>query len=182
MAAAMKAAKDLREDQTCVVLCPDNIRNYMSKFVVDNWMEARNFKKSENIFCHPWWDRTVKELIKQQCSSSCFYMPSTASCQEVIDELIYRKNDHILIIDEEEKLLGLATTTFLMKKILDKSLDPSDSIEKALFKRFTKVTTDATVGKLSRILEIESVVVAVVHVINKNDCESFLSFKFQTKY
>lgn len=181
MAAAMKAASDLREDQTCVVLCPDNIRNYMSKFLVDNWMEARKFKKSENIYCHPWWDRTVKELINKQCSSSCFYMASTASCQEVIDELISTKTDHILIIDEEEKLLGLATTTFLMKKILDKSLDPSDSIEKALVKKFTKVTTDVTVGTLSRILEIESVVVAVVHVINRNDCESFPSFKLKNK-
>ena len=29
MVAAMRAAKDLREDQRCVVVLPDSVRNYM---------------------------------------------------------------------------------------------------------------------------------------------------------
>lgn len=43
--AAMRAAKDLREDQTCVVILPDSIRNYMSKFLNDDWMAAHGFDK-----------------------------------------------------------------------------------------------------------------------------------------
>lgn len=173
MAAAMEVAKDLREDQTCVVLCPDNIRNYMTKFVVDNWLEARNFKESVNIQGHSWWDFKVKEMITEQCSSSFLSMSSSASCQKVIEELKSQKFDHILIVDDDGKLLGLATTAHLTKKILDNSLKPLDPIEKALFKKFTKLNTDATVGKLSRILEIEPLVVAVLHAYNKEDCESY---------
>ncbi|CAG2117394.1 unnamed protein product [Medioppia subpectinata] len=41
--AALKAAKDLREDQRCVVILPDGVRNYMTKFMDDNWMNERNF-------------------------------------------------------------------------------------------------------------------------------------------
>jgi cystathionine beta-synthase len=43
MAAAVKAAKNLKEGQRCVVLLPDGIRNYMTKMVSDSWMIARDF-------------------------------------------------------------------------------------------------------------------------------------------
>ncbi len=42
--AALKAAKQLKSQQNCVVLIPDGIRNYMSKFVTDSWMMENDFK------------------------------------------------------------------------------------------------------------------------------------------
>ena len=42
--AALQAAKKLNKNQNCLVILPDSIRNYMSKFVNDNWMEKNNFK------------------------------------------------------------------------------------------------------------------------------------------
>ena len=42
--AALQAAKKLNKNQSCLVILPDSIRNYMSKFVNDNWMEKNNFK------------------------------------------------------------------------------------------------------------------------------------------
>lgn len=35
LAGALIAAKDLKEGEKCVVILPDGIRNYMSKFVTD---------------------------------------------------------------------------------------------------------------------------------------------------
>lgn len=52
VAVALEAAKELKEGQNCVVILPDNIRNYLTKFVSDNWMEARNFKPSVNVHKH----------------------------------------------------------------------------------------------------------------------------------
>ncbi|MGQ3889567.1 pyridoxal-phosphate dependent enzyme [Legionella sp. CNM-1927-20] len=40
---ALQAAKTLSADQKCLVILPDSIRNYMSKFVSDTWMEAEGF-------------------------------------------------------------------------------------------------------------------------------------------
>lgn len=40
--AALKAAKELQEGQNCVVILPDSIRNYLTKFVDDKWMKANN--------------------------------------------------------------------------------------------------------------------------------------------
>ncbi|XP_039282540.1 cystathionine beta-synthase [Nilaparvata lugens] len=41
MWAALQAAKGLRADQRCVVVLADNVRNYMTKFVSDDWMKER---------------------------------------------------------------------------------------------------------------------------------------------
>ena len=39
VAGALQAAKNLKEGQTCVVILPDGVRNYMSKFLNDDWMK-----------------------------------------------------------------------------------------------------------------------------------------------
>ena len=44
MVAALKAAKKLNEQQNCLVILPDGIRNYMTKFPNDDWMKQNGFK------------------------------------------------------------------------------------------------------------------------------------------
>ena len=41
--AAIQAAKDLSEDQKCLCILADGIRNYMGKFVSDKWMKEKGF-------------------------------------------------------------------------------------------------------------------------------------------
>lgn len=43
--AAVEAAKDLQKGQRCVVILPDGIRNYMSKFMDDKWMQMHGFQE-----------------------------------------------------------------------------------------------------------------------------------------
>lgn len=41
--AALQAAKTLKAGQRCLVILPDSIRNYLSKFVDDHWMKEQGF-------------------------------------------------------------------------------------------------------------------------------------------
>lgn len=41
--AALEAAKELESGKNCLVILPDSIRNYMSKFASDTWMRENNF-------------------------------------------------------------------------------------------------------------------------------------------
>lgn len=41
--AALQAAKRLKKGQKCLVILPDSIRNYLSKFVDDKWMRENGF-------------------------------------------------------------------------------------------------------------------------------------------
>ena len=41
--AALQTAKRLNQGDNCLVILPDSIRNYLTKFVDDTWMEKQNF-------------------------------------------------------------------------------------------------------------------------------------------
>ena len=43
--AAMQAAKTLTKGQRCVVLLADSVRNYMTKFLTDEYMVRLGFKE-----------------------------------------------------------------------------------------------------------------------------------------
>lgn len=149
MAVALKVAKDLKEGQKCVVLLPDNIRNYMTKFVVDNWMEARNLKESENTHGHWWWNNKVSNLHLQ----APLTVTTNVTCQEVIDIMHNEDIDQIPIIDSNGSAKGMATINFLVNKMLNSNLKPTDTIDNAIFKKFSKVNLNTSIGRLSRILE-----------------------------
>ncbi len=40
---ALQAAKELKKGQKCLVILPDSIRNYMSKYANDDWMKEQGF-------------------------------------------------------------------------------------------------------------------------------------------
>ncbi len=43
MVAALKSATTLKQNQKCLVILPDGIRNYMTKFPNDDWMKSKGF-------------------------------------------------------------------------------------------------------------------------------------------
>ena len=43
MVAALEKAKDLEAAQKCLVILPDGVRNYLSKFLTDEWMKKEGF-------------------------------------------------------------------------------------------------------------------------------------------
>lgn len=86
LAATLKAAKDLPAGKKVVVILPDGIRNYMTKFVTDNWMEARHLKPLINEHNHWWWDHTVAELPLAQIDA----IDLNTACADALD--ILKKN------------------------------------------------------------------------------------------
>lgn len=59
------------------------------------------------------------------------------------------------------KLEGFLALKHLTKKIVSQNYQLNDPIEKALFKQFRRVTQDAVLGLVSRILETDEFVVVV---------------------
>jgi cystathionine beta-synthase/cysteine synthase A len=46
--AALKAASGLKKGQKCLVVLPDSLRNYMTKFLDDRWMEKHGFSLNDD--------------------------------------------------------------------------------------------------------------------------------------
>ncbi|KYN05606.1 PREDICTED: cystathionine beta-synthase [Cyphomyrmex costatus] len=160
LAAALKIAKGLPADKRMVVLLPDSIRNYMTKFVSDQWMEARDFLVSEppTEASKRWWNLPVSKLsIKKHI------IVRGMPCQNVVDFL--KSSNHIqqlLVTDAKEtKVLGVITLDALLSNLISGSVNETDFAEKIMNKQFTKVTVSTTIGKVSRIVEKECYVVVV---------------------
>lgn len=97
LAGALIAAKDLKEGQKCVVVLPDGIRNYMSKFVTDNWMEARGFKELVNEHNHWWWNHKVEELNVPKTKT----IKSNTTCKDALDFLTTNGLDRVPVEGNE---------------------------------------------------------------------------------
>lgn len=66
MAAALQVARELKAGQRCVVLLPDGVRNYMTKFLDDKWMEKRNFNfpGREPVTKPSYYQNDIKSILQ----------------------------------------------------------------------------------------------------------------------
>ncbi|XP_063323336.1 cystathionine beta-synthase-like [Pelmatolapia mariae] len=153
MAAAVHAAKELKEGQRCVVILPDSIRNYMSKFLSDKWMVQKGFLREEDLMVKkPWWWN-----LKLQClnmSAPLTVLP-TVSCQKTIQILKDNGFDQAPVVDDTGLILGMVTLGNMLSSILAGKINLSDPVSKVLYKQFKQITLTDNLGKLSSILEID---------------------------
>ena len=157
MAVALKAAKKLKAGQRCVVLLPDGIRNYMTKFVSDNWMEARGLREAQNVNNHKWWDEKVTVVGGEKAVT----VTKETTCKEAIEKLKASRVSQLIVVDEKGAVLGAVTSATLTTKIVTGNIKLDEPVTRVLFKLFRKVTKDTILGLASRILEKDPFLVVV---------------------
>ncbi|XP_075158358.1 cystathionine beta-synthase [Haematobia irritans] len=158
MSAALKFAKTLKEGQRCVVILPDGIRNYMTKFVSDNWMEARDLKEVVNEHQHWWWNVPVSDLKLNVPPA----VKSNVKFSEAIEVMKKFNLNQIPMLDEDDgSILGTVGQETLINQIVSMNRQPNDMALKAINKRVIRVPSTANLGKLARILEVDPCVLIV---------------------
>jgi len=150
MAIAMKAAKNLKKGQKCVVILPDSVRNYINKFLNDDWLAERDIIELEKEKL--WWhDEKISAL---QLSAPLSVLPNL-SVDQAITIMNEEGYDQLPVIDESGNINGVATLGSLKAKVLKGTVKPSDAVDKAAYHTFKKVTLDTSLEKLDRILDKE---------------------------
>ncbi|KAL4656575.1 cystathionine beta-synthase-like [Arapaima gigas] len=153
MAAAVKAAKELKESQRCVVILPDSLRNYMSKFLSDKWMCDKGFLREEDIMVtKPWWWNLKLQNLNL---SAPFTVLPNVTCQKTIKILKEKAFDQAPVVGESGLILGMVTLGNMLSSVLAGKVKPSDPVSKVLYKQFKKIHLNDNLGKLSRILETD---------------------------
>ncbi|KAF5889454.1 cystathionine beta-synthase-like, partial [Clarias magur] len=134
MAAAMKMAKELKEDQRCVVILPDSLRNYMTKFLSDKWMSEKGFLREEDLMINKpwWWNLTLQEL---RLSAPLTVLPSV-SIKNTIKILKEKAFDQAPVVDEAGTIVGMVTLGNMLSSVLAGKVSPSDAVIKVLYKQF----------------------------------------------
>ncbi|XP_020797765.1 cystathionine beta-synthase [Drosophila serrata] len=159
MHAALQNARKLKKGQRCVVILPDGIRNYMTKFVSDNWMEARGFKESVNEHGHWWWNLAIQKL---KLPAVPVVLKSNATVGETVALMKQHRVDHLPMVDEEDgSILGVVSQETLITQIVSMNRQPSDPVIKALNRRVIRLNESEIIGKLARVLELDPTVLIV---------------------
>ncbi|XP_023177981.2 cystathionine beta-synthase [Drosophila hydei] len=159
MHAALDHARTLKPGQRCVVILPDGIRNYMTKFVSDNWMEARGFKQPVNEHRHWWWNVPVAEL---ELPTPVALLKSDETFASAIALMKKHRVDQLPMVDKNDgSVLGVVTQETLLSQIVSMNRQLDDPAIKALNKRIIRLTETDILGKLARVLEVDPSVLIV---------------------
>ncbi|XP_017508144.2 cystathionine beta-synthase isoform X2 [Manis javanica] len=153
LSVAVKAAQELQEGQRCVVVLPDSVRNYMSKFLSDKWMLQKGFLKEEDLTGRKpwWWHLRVQEL---SLSAPLTVLP-TVTCEHTIEILREKGFDQVPVVDESGVILGMVTLGNMLSSLLAGKVQPSDQVHNVLYKQFKQIRLMDPLGKLSHILEMD---------------------------
>jgi len=166
MSCALKAAKDfgLKKGQRCVVILPDSVRNYMSKFLSDDWMSQRDLLETTKETATDkecsrdwWWNLNVSAL---KLMAPLTVMPHV-TVQETLELLNKEGFDQVPIVDQDGNILGMGTVGNMMANMVRNKVTPSDPVSKVMYKQFKKIRMDTSLGDLSRMLDTDHFVLVV---------------------
>ncbi|CAF1335205.1 unnamed protein product, partial [Rotaria sp. Silwood1] len=100
MACALQACKDfnLTENQNCVVILPDSVRNYMTKFLSDDWMYDHGFLGIKDKPSNEWWQtKSISSLLIREPIT----VSANTTIQSVLDIMYARGFDQIPVISDD---------------------------------------------------------------------------------
>jgi len=150
MWAAVQVAKEMKEGQRVVVLLADSVRNYMSKFLNDQWMIDNGFMEDKTPASSEWWSElTISKLP--------LLAPKTVSSASTVSECVDIMNsqgfDQLPVVSAENEIVGTCTLGNLTSKLTSGRCKPAEAISTALYPQFKQVSLDTTLGQLSKIFD-----------------------------
>ncbi|KAG0168073.1 hypothetical protein DFQ28_005359 [Apophysomyces sp. BC1034] len=190
MLAAVQVAKTLKKGQRCVVILPDSVRNYMSKFLSDDWMREKGFtdqkfedQSFESKAKKDYGNATVASLgLKKAISTS-----EDTTCKDAI-ELMQKNGFDQLPVTKDSHLKGLLTMGHALARIASGRAKPSSPVSEIMFhfnlhehRKFKVITVDTPLDQLTRFFETNASAVVtsedgleLKHVVTKVDLLSYL--------
>ncbi|XP_034233304.1 cystathionine beta-synthase-like [Thrips palmi] len=155
MSAAVKAAASLKEGQRCVVILPDNVRNYLTNFTNDTWMEARGHIESP-LSKNLWWSNEKVSALKLKQPLT---VSGGTSCKRSLQIMKEAGISQLPVINDLGVVFGVVTKKSILSELSKGLLKMSDPSEKAMLRSFRKISSDFTLLRASKFLEIEQFLV-----------------------
>ena len=150
---ALHVAKQYSAGQRVVVLLADSVRNYMSKFLNDQWLESNNLKDIDRTqLPQDQWANDVVSDIHMEAPITVTQDMNVRTCINILNQHGF---DQIPCVDRDSSILGVVALGNLTSQITSGRVSYDDPISKALYKQFRRVSLKTTLGELSRIFDVD---------------------------
>ncbi|KAK6464826.1 cystathionine beta-synthase [Scheffersomyces coipomensis] len=203
--AALQVAKDLTEDDVVVVVFPDSIRSYLSKFADDEWMKTNGFEVEESSSATKTDDilqtKTVKDLVAGKAPVVTVTTSDTVG--KTFELLQANAFDQLPVLNNSGKLIGIITLSKILKSLSTKKVQLTNSISSIIIdfrrladfeksftitkesgfakKQYEPITLNTTLSLLNKFFETHSNAIITdaelkpVQIVTKVDLISFLT-------
>ncbi|KJE97396.1 pyridoxal-phosphate dependent enzyme [Capsaspora owczarzaki ATCC 30864] len=178
--AALQVAKELGPGQRCVVLLPDSTRNYMTKFLNDDWMIERGFMERQTE--DPLGNATIADLHLR----TPITISSDVTCAAAVAVLRENGIDNLPVLRADGSVAGLVTLGNLLSRVSSGQVKSTDLASKVMFKfskkkAYTEITDATPLATLRKFFDIHSVAFVtegenrkIKSVVTKIDLLNFL--------
>lgn len=123
--AAVQVARRLGPGKRVVTLLPDSLRNYMTKFLDDQWMRANGFTDSR------WETESLADLLRTVGPRVLVTLPSSATVAEAIARMKEKGISQVPVVDDG-RLVGLVTESDLLARLVDGHAAPGSAIAEVM--------------------------------------------------
>ncbi|HEY8549003.1 MAG TPA: cystathionine beta-synthase [Vicinamibacterales bacterium] len=155
MYAALQAAQRLSAGQNCVVVLPDGIRNYMTKFVDDKWMRDNGFFQSRTL------EGRVQDVMALECRRPDLVLAEdTDTLREVVQKMRERGVSQ-LPVTSGGVLVGMVTEADLMNFLGSGEGTPDALVSKCMTRHVAGVSPQTPLSALEELLSKSPAVVVV---------------------
>jgi len=154
LAGAIRAIKDfnLGPSHRVVVLLADSVRNYMSKFLSDEWMIENKF------MAPPPQSKPSDPTIKELDLPDAVVVNSKTTIEECLEVMNKGGFDQVPVVDERRRMIGLVTVGTLLSTVAHGRTKPSDPVTNAMFhfntsRPFQEITMNTKLNDLQKFFE-----------------------------
>ena len=154
LSAALRIAPRLETGQRCVVVLPDGVRNYLSKFVDDRWMRDNGFFQTQPV------EGVVADLLALEARPQLIVMEDTSTLREVIATLRERGISQVPITSGGV-LVGLVSETDVLAFLESGEGGGASLVSKCLNRAVTMIEPRTPISALEESLRKSNAVVVV---------------------
>jgi len=130
--AAVELARRVGPDKRIVTVLPDSVRNYMTKFLDDQWMRENGFAESL------WETSSLGELLVALPKRE---LVTTTSSDTVADAVMAMKEKGVsqLPVIDNQRLVGVVTESDLLSKMVEGNASLSSAVAEVMFRNVETV-------------------------------------------
>jgi cystathionine beta-synthase len=152
--AAMQVCRDFGAGKRVVVILPDSIRNYLSKFVDDRWMRQQGFFKAD------WEVGTVGDVMRTIGRRDVISLDLNDKVSRATDMFKEHGISQMPVLDTN-KLAGILTESDLLHQLMSGRVDRNTVVAEVMERKVSTVSMHAGSGELPRIFERGEVAIVV---------------------
>jgi cystathionine beta-synthase len=135
MWAALQIAKREGPGKRFVVVLPDSVRNYMTKFMDDQWMKASGFTDQ------PWESATVGDMLRRLPERSLVTAGSGDTVGAAVKRMKAKGISQLPVVDDG-RLVGIVTESDVLGRMVEGQANVDTRVAEVMFRKVDTVNVE----------------------------------------